>query len=359
MPKDIESISETDTDYGYTKEFYFTGCQYQSPTVVFLNKTKDAKKELIVLYHGLGAVIATEGYQQIAKYWLDEGYSVLGMDSRLQGGKTIDPNHYQYREYGLTAFNILDPDNYYSKRLFQDALQLLEITESLPEIKSWPIYVTGGSKGGNCRFSASPIKKSHFAYVIFEWLLFGRPDKGAHGSYRELNKFTDHPEQEEQVLKTVSYFDLANFASQIACPVLSFGRFGGFSCPPDFSINISQIPSPKVFIEYAGYGHGGYDSIHMAKKFVFIEIYRVKGKSWKPNIMILLLSAAALGCFGGFFGAKSISGCLNRKTRWIGGQLTNQAVPSDEHRWIEIRLHRHLPEVSQSRSRLLPKSSSL
>ncbi|HHU23712.1 MAG: acetylxylan esterase [Bacilli bacterium] len=281
LPKDIESISETDTDYGYTKEFYFTGvANTKVYGCLFLNKTKDAKKELIVLYHGLGAVIATEGYQQIAKYWLDEGYSVLGMDSRLQGGKTIDPNHYQYREYGLTAFNILDPDNYYSKRLFQDALQLLEITESLPEIKSWPIYVTGGSKGGELSlFSASLSKKVSLCLcdIPSGCYLEGRI-KGAHGSYRELNKFiADHPEREEQVLKTVSYFDLANFASQIACPVLASVGSEDLICPPDFFYQAyRQIPSPKVFIEYAGYGHGGYDSIHMAKKFVFIEIYRVK-----------------------------------------------------------------------------------
>ena len=35
--------------------------------------------------------------------------------------------------------------------------------------------------------------------------------------------------------------------------------------------------------------------------------------------------AAALGC----------RVVLTEETDWIGGQLTSQAVPPDEHRWIE------------------------
>ncbi|HON64200.1 MAG TPA: acetylxylan esterase [Bacilli bacterium] len=281
LSKGIELIAVTNTAYGYTKEFYFAGvADTKVYGCLFFNQTKTAKKESVVLYHGLGAVVATEGYQQIAKYWLDEGYSVLGMDSRLQGGKTIDPNQYQFREYGLTAFNILDPENYYSKRLFQDALQLLEITVSLPEIENFPLYVTGGSKGGELSLLASSLSdkvKLCLCDIPSGCYLEGRI-KGSHGAYRELNKFiADHPELAEQVYKTVSYFDLVNFSFQISCPVLASVGSEDTNCPPDFFYQAyRQIPAPKVFINYEGYGHGGYDPIHMPKKFAFIETYRPK-----------------------------------------------------------------------------------
>ena len=41
---------------------------------------------------------------------------------------------------------------------------------------------------------------------------------------------------------------------------------------------------------------------------------------------------------GGTGGVAAALGCrvvLTEETDWIGGQLTSQAVPPDEHRWIE------------------------
>lgn len=281
LPKDVSDVIITNKPYGYTKEFYFEGVANTKVFgCLFFNNTSQAKKELIVLYHGLGAVIATEGYQEIAQAWVDAGYSVLGMDSRIQGGKTIDPNQYEYSEYGLTAFNVHDPELYYSKRLFQDALQLLDITDSLPEVKGRPIYVTGGSKGGELSLLASSRSRRVslcLCDIPSGCYLEGRI-KGAHGAYVGLKKLiTDHPELESQVLKTVSYFDLVNFTREIACPVLASVGSLDDNCPPDFFYQAyRQIHTPKIFIEYAGYGHGGYDKEHMPKKIEFIKLYGVK-----------------------------------------------------------------------------------
>ena len=44
---------------------------------------------------------------------------------------------------------------------------------------------------------------------------------------------------------------------------------------------------------------------------------------------------------------------LTEETDWIGGQLTAQAVPPDEHPWIEqFGSHRQLSRLSQCSSRL-------
>jgi cephalosporin-C deacetylase-like acetyl esterase len=48
--------------------------------------------------------MATEGYKNVALNWIRAGYSVLGMDSRLQGGKSIDNAIYEYSNYGLVVF---------------------------------------------------------------------------------------------------------------------------------------------------------------------------------------------------------------------------------------------------------------
>lgn len=278
LPKDITLISKDNTAYGYKKQFYFTGANdAKIYACLYFNNLENSKKELIVLYHGLGAVTSTEGYIEICEYWINEGYSVLGMDSRLQGGKSIDNSVYQYREYGLTAFNVLDPDQYYSKYLFQDAIQLLEIIDSLIEVKDRTIYVTGGSKGGELALLAaakSPRVSLCLCDIPSGCYLPGRI-KGSHGSYVEVKRLiTEFPKLEDQILKTLSYFDIIHLAREIKCPVLaSVGTIDNI-CPPEFFYQAyRQINAPKKLFEYVGYGHGGYDKEHMLKKFEFIKQY--------------------------------------------------------------------------------------
>lgn len=278
FPKSITPISQKETSYGYTKDFYFTsGREAKIYACLYFNNSENAKHPLIILYHGLGAVMSTEGYKEIAGYWINEGYSVLGMDCRLQGGKSIDNSVYQQKEYGLTAYNVLNPDEYYSKYLFQDALQLLDIIDNFNEVKDRPIIITGGSKGGEQSLLAA-AKSKRVSLCLCDipsgCYLPGRI-KGSHGGYAELNRMIkDFPHLEEQIIKTISYFDIIHLAREIKCPVLaSVGSIDNV-CPPHFFYQAyRQIDAPKEFVEYDGYGHGGYDKEHMLKKFEFIKKY--------------------------------------------------------------------------------------
>ncbi|MDP6126191.1 MAG: FAD-dependent oxidoreductase, partial [Candidatus Latescibacteria bacterium] len=54
------------------------------------------------------------------------------------------------------------------------------------------------------------------------------------------------------------------------------------------------------------------------------------------QVDILIVGGGTGGCAAAM-GAASM-GCrvvMTDETDWVGGQLTSQAVPSDEHRWIE------------------------
>ncbi|WP_413377412.1 FAD-dependent oxidoreductase [Alkalihalobacillus sp. 1P02AB] len=51
---------------------------------------------------------------------------------------------------------------------------------------------------------------------------------------------------------------------------------------------------------------------------------------------VIIIGGSTGGCAAALSAAKA--GCrvvMTEETKWIGGQLTNQAVPPDEHRWIE------------------------
>ncbi|MFA7435959.1 MAG: acetylxylan esterase [Bacilli bacterium] len=281
FPKKIDIISKEKTTYGKKIEFYFDSLgDAKIYASLFLNEATNKKAPLIVLYHGLGAVIQTAGYQEILSYWLNEGYSVLGMDSRLQGGKSIDNNQYEYKEYGLSAYNVHDESIYYSKYLFQDALMLLELINEFKELDNKPIYVTGGSKGAELALFASS-KSNKVALCLADipsgCYLVGRVE-GSYGNYAGLNKLLrDKPILEKQIFKTLSYFDIVHLAREINCPVLASVGSIDQVCPPEFFYQAyRQIPAYKEFIKYDGYGHGGYDKEHMVKKFEFIKKYESK-----------------------------------------------------------------------------------
>ncbi|MGO4374829.1 FAD-dependent oxidoreductase, partial [Paenibacillus sp. MCAF20] len=51
---------------------------------------------------------------------------------------------------------------------------------------------------------------------------------------------------------------------------------------------------------------------------------------------IIVLGGGLGGCMAALAAAKlGMTVILTEETDWIGGQLTSQAVPPDEHQWIE------------------------
>ncbi len=65
-------------------------------------------------------------------------------------------------------------------------------------------------------------------------------------------------------------------------------------------------------------------------------VARAQSGLWNPQVMIV---------GGGLGGVSAALSALRRGSRvviseetpWLGGQLTSQGVPPDEHRWIETR----------------------
>lgn len=280
LPKDICDLTKAKTDYGYIYEFYFNGVEKAKIYGNLFLNDKGIDKPIIVLYHGLGAIMSTEGYQEILGYWLSAGYSVIGMDSRKQGGKTIDNLSYDFEQYGIQAYNILTLEKYYSKLLFQDALQLIEIIDSFAELKNKKIVVTGGSKGGELSLVASSWSKrvSLCLCDIPSGCNLGKRVMGRHGSYQGVFQLiTDYPNLESVVFKNLSYFDIINFAHLIEIPVLASVGTVDEVCPAEFFLEAyNRIKAKKQLISYEGYGHGGFDKIHMPLKYAFIEKYRLE-----------------------------------------------------------------------------------
>ena len=93
------------------------------------------------------------------------------------------------------------------------------------------------------------------------------------GKYTVIDDFlTDHPELKEVVMKNQDYFDVINMADKIKASVIaSVGSIDNI-CPPKYFMKAYElIKSEKHLDIYDGYGHGGFEEIHLPKKIEFAK----------------------------------------------------------------------------------------
>src|SRR5690606_14262402 len=87
-------------------------------------------------------------------FWPSAGYAHILMDTRGQGsawgggGDTADPHGSGPAAPGYLTRGIDDPATYYYRRVFTDAVRLIDAVRTLPAIDPERIAVTGGSQGG-------------------------------------------------------------------------------------------------------------------------------------------------------------------------------------------------------------------
>lgn len=237
---------------------------------LFMPNIKRPKKEIIVLYHGLGAHTGTKGYIDIAQFWADQGFYVIGMDCRHQGGKTLGmPNRHPD---GLYLSGIEDDDTYYYHQVYLDAYRLIDVaTILIPHAK---IYTTGGSQGGALAIFAgtyhqavSLVMADMPSCIDILYLI--------HFSDSGFNVFRDYIKQISRdslrILSILSEIDLAIVSSHLNKPILLSSGDQDLICPLKTTQTFYDIISTeKRLVIYPGFGHGGYDDLHWPEKLNWI-----------------------------------------------------------------------------------------
>jgi cephalosporin-C deacetylase len=163
---------------------------------------------------------------------------VLVVDSRGQGdGDTPDlPGDGTPHHTGLLVRGVLDPEQYYYRRLFTDAVRAVDLAATLPEVDPGRIVVAGASQGGGIAQAVAGLHDRVRAALIDVPFLTG---------FRRATEITDsHPYQElsvfcatnrdriEQVFRTLSYFDGVNLAARATAPALYSVGLMDDVCPP-------------------------------------------------------------------------------------------------------------------------------
>src|SRR5512139_2687770 len=176
-------------------------------------------------------------------FWSNAGYAHFVMDTRGQGstwrsGDTPDrePDGSNPQHPGFMTRGVLDPQTYYYRRVFTDAVRAVEAARSHPAVDPQRVAVTGGSQGGGIALAAAgsiPDLAACLPDVPFLCHYRRASEIVDTYPYREIANYCKvHRDQVEMVFATLAYFDGMNFAAQAACPALFSVALMDDTCPP-------------------------------------------------------------------------------------------------------------------------------
>ncbi|GIH24394.1 cephalosporin-C deacetylase [Acrocarpospora phusangensis] len=170
--------------------------------------------------------------------WPAAGYAVLVVDSRGQGdGDTPDlPGDNTPHHNGLMTRGVLDPETYYYRRLFTDAVRAVDLASTLPAVDPGRIVVAGASQGGGIAQAVAGLHRQVRAALIDVPFLtcFRRATEITDSyPYQELSNFcAANRDRVEQVFHTLGYFDGGHFAARATAPALYSVGLMDDVCPP-------------------------------------------------------------------------------------------------------------------------------
>jgi cephalosporin-C deacetylase len=218
--------------------------------------------------------------------WSAAGYAHFVMDTRGQGsvwlaGDTpdLEPEGSNPHHPGFMTRGVLNPESYYYRRVFCDAVRAVEAARSHPAVDTARLAVTGGSQGGGITLAVS---------ALVPGLSAAMPEVPFLCHYRRATEITDahpyieisrycqvHRHQVETVFRTLSYFDGVNFAARAACPALFSVGLMDEVCPPSTVFAAyNHYAGPKQIKIWTYNHHEGGESTHLMEKITFL------GKIW-------------------------------------------------------------------------------
>ncbi len=198
--------------------------------------------------------------------WAAEGFSILAMDCRGQGGLSEDTS----RVKGTTMKGLIirgveeGPESLYFRSVFLDTVQAARILMSMDEVNEEKIYIQGASQGGAlsliCAALEPRVKKVVAQYPFLSDYRKAFEFDITSSAYEELHywfRFRDPMhEREDEFFNTLEYIDLLHFAPRIKAEVKwAIALEDGVCYPAQQFAVYNQITSPKEMIFFPEYGH--------------------------------------------------------------------------------------------------------
>ncbi|MHB1009276.1 MAG: acetylxylan esterase [Propionibacteriaceae bacterium] len=189
------------------------------------------------------------GYPFVESEYASAGYAHFLLESRGQGWRTpsltaptpdLDPAAGDMHYPGLMTRGITDPGRYYYRRLYVDAVRMLQLAAQDSRVDATRIAALGTSQGGGLTIAVAglaalaglPLAAAlpnvpflcHFRRAV------GLTDANP---YAEIAQYlAAHPAEEARAFTTLSYFDGANLGGYAKAPALFSTAGMDEICPP-------------------------------------------------------------------------------------------------------------------------------
>jgi cephalosporin-C deacetylase len=234
-------------------EAHYDGWDGARISAWYLTPDKEGPFPTLVQYHGYSG-----SKMDLYRYlmWVLQDYAVLAVDMRGQSGNSTDPTPYTGGHVrGWMTLGIMDPREYYYRGVYMDCVRALDFVSGRPEVDADRIGIMGMSQGGGLTLAVAALDdRAVLAMPEMPYLChFKRAvDVAVRMPYLEIAEYLKRwPRREEQVWRTLSYFDNMNLASRITCPILMTVGLQDDICPPStvFAVynKIEAEKDPKVY----------------------------------------------------------------------------------------------------------------
>jgi cephalosporin-C deacetylase len=225
---------------------------------------RDDPLPAVVQYAGYGG---GRGLVQEDTFWAAAGYAHLIMDTRGQGsgwssGVTPDPEGSAPAQSGYLTRGITDPATYYYRRVFVDAVRVVEAAQTHPAVDAERVAITGASQGGGITIAVAGLVPGLIAAMPDVPFLadFRRAvDIAGTEPYAEIERYlASHRDQADTVFRTLSYFDAAVLGKRATAPALFSVAHMDQTCPPStVYAAFNAYGGPKEICDYEFNDHEG------------------------------------------------------------------------------------------------------
>jgi cephalosporin-C deacetylase len=189
------------------------------------------------------------------------GVAVLSMDCRGQNGDSTDGAGYEGHSTGWMTMGIRNPQSYYYRHVYADAVRALELLAGREEVDASRLAVTGISQGGGLSLAVAALSdRPILAWPDIPFLCDFKRSVAITPTlpYTEIVTFLkQYPHLEEQAFQTLSYFDCMNLAPRIKAKTIITVGLQDDVCPPSgIFAAYNHIPhSNKQVLTYPYHKH--------------------------------------------------------------------------------------------------------
>ena len=205
------------------------------------------------------AVLAVPGYageKQIPTHLVISGFAVLTLFPRGQGESRRE---WELEHSTKLTYHVTDKERFYYRGGYMDCVRGVDFLCGQPAVDAARVGMWSRSQGGGLTLAAASLDSRLRAAVAEEPFLCNFPEAIGITTtpYRELHDYIAAiPQDRQQALETLAYFDPLHLAAGISCPTLVNIGMMDQTCPHRTIMPVfEKIPGVKALCVYPELAH--------------------------------------------------------------------------------------------------------